>query len=89
MSTSILMKKMEKHWAAKNVPLEIKAVGLSEYNDVAPNFDIIMVGPQVSYRLKSIKEDTKMPAEAINSTDYALGNCEKIYKLAEKLYAQK
>lgn len=34
MSTSILMKKMEKYWKENGEALNIKAVGLSEYQDV-------------------------------------------------------
>lgn len=89
MSTSILMKKMEAYWESKGVELEIQAVGLSEYPDVASQYDIIMVGPQVNYRLKEIKENTGLPCDAIPSFDYAVGNCENIMKLAEKLYSQK
>ena len=57
MSTSILMKKMETYWQEQGEELTIKAVGLSEYQDVYQDFNIIMVGPQVSYRLKEIKEN--------------------------------
>lgn len=89
MSTSMLMKKMEAYWKQKGVELTIRAVGLSEYPEVYNDFDIIMAGPQVSYRLKEIKDNTGLPCEAIQSMDYALGNCENIMKLAEKLYSQK
>lgn len=89
MSTSILMKKMEKYWDEQGEELEIKAVGLAEYQDVYKDFDIILVGPQVSYRLKGIKEDTGYPCEAIPSLDYAIADCPKIMKLAQKLYAEK
>lgn len=89
MSTSILMKKMEAYWAEQGQELEIKAVGLSEYGDVYQNFDIIMVGPQVSYRLNGIKEDTKLLCAAIPSFDYAVANCPNIMKLAKQLYEEK
>ena len=89
MSTSILMKKMEKYWDEKGVDLTIQAVGLSEYPDVYQDYDIIMTGPQISYRLKEIRENTGLPCEAIQSFDYAVGNCDNIMKLAEKLYSQK
>ncbi|WP_248621444.1 PTS sugar transporter subunit IIB [Enterococcus cecorum] len=89
MSTGILMKKMEKYWSDKGIGLNIKAVGLSEYQDIYQNFDIVMVGPQVSYRLKEIKENTQLPCEAIQSFDYAVANCDNIMKLAEKLYSEK
>lgn len=89
MSTSILMKKMEKYWKEQGEELTIKAVGLGEYQDVFQDFDIVMVGPQVSYRLKDIKENTGLPCEAIQSFDYAIANCPNIIKLAKKLYAEK
>lgn len=89
MSTSILMKKMETYWKEKGHALDIKAVGLSEYQDVFQKFDIVMVGPQVSYRLKEIKENTGLPTAAIPSFDYAIANSPNIMKLADKLYAEK
>lgn len=89
MSTSILMKKMEEYWKEAGEELEIKAVGLGEYQDVFTNFDIVLVGPQVSYRLKEIKENTLLPCDAIPSFDYAIANCPNIMKLARKLYAEK
>jgi cellobiose PTS system EIIB component len=89
MSTSMLMKKMETFWKETEEELEIKAVGLGEYQDVYQNYDIVMVGPQVSYRIKEIKEITGMPCDAIPSFDYAVANCPNIMNLAKKLYAEK
>lgn len=89
MSTGLLMKKMENYWKEQGEELEITACGLSEYPDVYKNYEIIMVGPQVSYRLKEIKETTGYPCETIPSFDYAVANCPNIMKLAKKLYAQK
>ncbi|MGN1406702.1 MAG: PTS sugar transporter subunit IIB [Erysipelotrichaceae bacterium] len=89
MSTGLLMKKMEAYWAEQGEELTINAVGLSEYQDVYKDYDIVMVGPQVSYRLKEIKETTGLPADTIPSFDYAVANCPNIMKLAKKLMAQK
>lgn len=87
-STSILMKKMEAYWKEKNVELIIKAAGMGEYLDVVEEFDIIMVGPQISYRLDDIIEDTNKPCSVIASVDYAIANCANIMKLAEELYSR-
>ena len=57
--------------------------------DVYKDYDIVMVGPQVSYRLNEVKETTGLPCDTIASFDYAVANCPNIMKLAEKLYAQK
>lgn len=89
MSTGLLMKKMEKYWEEKGEENSINAVGLSEYMDVYKDYDIIMTGPQVSYRLNQIKQNTGLPTEGIPSFDYAVGNCANIMKIANKLYAQK
>jgi PTS system cellobiose-specific IIB component len=89
MSTSILMKKMESFWKEAGEELDIKAVGLAEYQDVYQNYDIVLMGPQVSYRLKEVKENTGLPCSAIQSFDYAVANCANIMKLAQKLYAEK
>ncbi|QCX34288.1 PTS sugar transporter subunit IIB [Caloramator sp. E03] len=89
MSTSILMKKMESYWKEAGEELEIKAVGLGEYQDVYQNYDIVLVGPQVSYRLNEIKENTGLPCAAIQSFDYAVANCPNIMKLAKKLFEEK
>lgn len=78
-----------KYWEEKGEDNSINAVGLSEYMDVYKDYDIIMTGPQVSYRLNQIKQDTGLPTEGIPSFDYAVGNCANIMKIANKLYAQK
>lgn len=89
MSTGLLMNKMKVYWAQQGKELTINAVGLGEYEDVYKDYDIIMVGPQVGYRLAQIKADTGLPCDIIPSFDYAIANCPNIMKLAEKLYAQK
>ena len=89
MSTSILMKKMESYWQEHGEELQIEAVGLGAYQDVFQNYDIVMVGPQVSYRLDEIKENTGLPCAPIESFDYAVANCDNIMKLAKKLYDEK
>jgi PTS system cellobiose-specific IIB component len=85
MSTSILMKKMEKYWAEKKIPLSIEAVGIADYEEICGEYEMILVGPQVGYRLGEIKQHSGKPCAVINSTDYALGNCDAILKLAYSL----
>ena len=84
-STGLLMKKMEKYWAEQGEELVIDAVGLTAYQEVYKNFDIILLGPQVSYRLKEVQSTTGLPAAAIPSYDYAVGNGPNIMKLAKNL----
>ncbi|MBR3840990.1 MAG: PTS sugar transporter subunit IIB [Erysipelotrichales bacterium] len=88
MSTGLLMRKMEAYWAEQGQELEITAVGMTEYEEVYKNYDIILVGPQIGYRMAQIKADTNKPCDIIPSLDYAVANCPNIMKLAQKLYAQ-
>ncbi len=83
------MKKMKTYWAEQGEELEITAVGLSEYRDVYNEYEIVLVGPQVRYKLDDIKKDTGLPADVVNSTDYALANCPNIMKQAKALMAQR
>ena len=50
MSTGILMRKMEKYAEEQGISLKIEAVGMSAYEDVYKNYDVILLGPQVSYK---------------------------------------
>lgn len=86
MSTGVLMRKMIRYWKEIGEPLEVFACGLADYREQDKPYDLVLVGPQVAYRLAQISEDVKVPCAAINSTDYALGDCEKIYQQACALY---
>ncbi len=86
MSTGILMKKMQKYAADNGTELLIEAVGMSAYEDVCKNYDVILLGPQVSYKKAEIEELTHMPIAVIAAYDYAIGNVENIMKQVEALY---
>lgn len=88
MSTGLLMKKMEAYWKEQGEELTINAVGLAEYRDVYEEYDIVLVGPQVRYKLDDIKKDTGLPADVVNSLDYAVANCPNIMKQVKKLLGQ-
>lgn len=85
MSTGLLMKKMQTYWEEQGVELSIDAVGIAEYKDVYQNYDCILVGPQVRYKLDDIKKDTGLPADVVNSLDYAVANCPNIMKQVKAL----
>lgn len=86
MSTSLLMKKMEKYAKEKGIALKIQAVGMSDYEDVYKEYDVILLGPQVSYKKAEITDTTKMPLAVIAAYDYAIGNAENIFKQVDVLY---
>lgn len=84
-STSIVMKKMENYAADNGIDLEVKAYAFEEYEDRAADYDVILLGPQISYRLDTVKSTVTKPADTIAPMDYALGDAAKIIAQAQKL----
>lgn len=80
------MKKMVKYASEKEFRLQIAAVGISAYEEVCKNYDVILLGPQVSYKKAEIEEVTKMPIAVISAYDYAVGNVDNIMKQIDELY---
>lgn len=87
MSTSILMKKLEKYAAEKGIDFEIAATGVSSYKEVCKNYDCILMGPQISYQKDSVAAGSGMPVAVIPPADYGIGRCENIFKLIDGLLA--
>ncbi len=85
MSTSVLMKKMEKWCAEKGEDLTIRAVGTNTYESVWKDYDCILTGPQIAYKLNEIKAEVGIPVAQIPSMDYALGNSANVMKLAHDI----
>lgn len=85
LSTSILMSKMEKWGKLNQVDLQVKAVAMSEFSDIYMDYDCILIGPQISYRLHEICDTAKgKPVRKINPSDYGLGNVDNIMKQVEE-----
>ncbi|MCH3943770.1 MAG: PTS sugar transporter subunit IIB [Atopobiaceae bacterium] len=81
MSTSMLMKKM-KSYAEKNgiADFKIAARGADEV-DAGGDYDIVLLGPQISYRKDSIKKVVgAILVDVIPMRDYGRGNCESIFR---------
>ena len=84
-STSILMKKMKKYAEDNRIELEIIAKGMNDYDEYYAQFDVILLGPQISYKQKEIEELSKKPVAVIAPYDYAVGNVENIFKLVDSV----
>jgi PTS system cellobiose-specific IIB component len=81
MSTSLLVSKMRKAAEARGLEYEIAAHPLSEANVYAPESDIILLGPQVAYKLKATQAQfPDKVIETINMQDYGMMNGEKVIK---------
>lgn len=87
MSTGILMKKLIKFANEKGTELQMEAVGMSSYEDVVEEYDVVLLGPQVSYKKDEICQIVKKPIAVIAPYDYAIGNAENIMKQIDELYS--
>ena len=67
-STSILMKKMKTYAEEKGFELEIVAKGINDYDEIGSQFDMILLGPQISYKQQEIKEISQKPVAVIFSS---------------------
>lgn len=89
MSTSLLVTRMEKAAEERGLECKIWAVSetqlLTEYtNDPA---DVILVGPQVRFRLNGIKEQVKnaIPVDVIDMRTYGMMDGVKVLEQALKM----
>ena len=86
LSTGILMNKMNQWAKQNNEDLEVKAIPIDDYLSVYKDYDVLLVGPQMRYKIKDVqKAVTDRPSAVINPSDYALGNVENIIKEIKKM----
>ena len=85
MSTSILMNKMKKHAEDNGIELEISATSVESAAEVSANYDVILMGPQVSYQLNTVKQGSGKPTAVIPAQDYGMGNAANVLALAQSL----
>ncbi len=85
LSTSILMKKMQKYCESIGEELKIEAVPVNHVEGYQQDYDCVLIGPQVSYRIDDLKKKLTIPVAGIPSLDYAVGNAENVMKLAHKI----
>lgn len=85
MSTGILMKKMTKWGDEKGRPINVKAYGILGFESEVDQYDVLLIGPQISYKLNDIKNSVDKPVAQIASFDYAIGNVDNIMKSVDEL----
>ncbi|RVU97758.1 PTS sugar transporter subunit IIB [Coriobacteriales bacterium OH1046] len=79
MSTSLLVQKMRKEAAARNLNVEIDARPLNKALEVIDEFDILLLGPQISYAKKDAQAAAgDKPVLVISMADYGRMNAKKI-----------
>lgn len=94
MSTSLLVSKMQKAAAARNLEADIFAVSASEVDGMLAkkNIDVLLLGPQVRYMKAQFEKKLQgknIPVDSINMQDYGLMNGAKVLEDALKLMEHK
>lgn len=87
MSTSLLVQKMQKEAAGRDLDVEIEAHPLNEAHDHLSDADIVLLGPQIGYTKGDFEADlagTDTPVEVIPMVDYGRMNASKIIDSAMK-----
>lgn len=91
MSTSLLVEKLKEEGKKQNLELEVDAVPFDKVVLYADDTDILLLGPQVRYLVTKFKDQfgDKIPViKAMNMSDYALLNADKILAEAMAEYEQ-
>lgn len=86
-STSLLVTKMKKAAREKGIEAEIWAVDYSSVGDRIGTFDVLLLGPQISYALDEIKEAVNgaAPVALIRQLDYGRCNGAAVLEYALEL----
>lgn len=90
LSSSIVKKKMKQYGETVGEEIVVNAVGTNEIEaELAQGgYQVLLYAPQVRNRANEIKgyaEKAGIPCDAMAPQDYAISNCEHIYKQVKKL----
>lgn len=89
MSTSILVRNMQKAAQELGVDCSIEAKSLTQAKKELDDADVILLGPQIGYELKTVKELAgKTPSQVIDMKDYGAMDGKKVLRTAYKLMKQ-
>lgn len=81
MSTSMLVNKMRKSAEERNITAQINAVPESELKNNLEGLDVILIGPQVRYLEKKIREQADpigIKVDVINQMAYGMMQGDKV-----------
>lgn len=88
MSTSILVSKMKAAAEQQGKDCKIWAISVSDIINNMRDADVVLLGPQVKFKLNEVKEKVKVcniPVDVIPMTDYGMCNGVNVLKFAEEL----
>ncbi len=85
MSTSALVKRMQDAAREQGIDADIHAESVEDVSKDLGNTQVLLLGPQVRYRLKEIQDicgPKGIPVAVINSLDYGMMDGKKVLKSA-------
>ncbi|QMB04087.1 PTS sugar transporter subunit IIB [Citrobacter freundii] len=88
MSTSMLVRKMVEEAETRGLPVKIDAYGVAEFDTQLPNYQVVLLGPQVKYMLTTLSEKAAtqgVPVKAIDMMDYGMQRGDKVLDYALSL----
>lgn len=89
MSTSLVVQKMKKEILRQGKDYEVFATGASEAMQIANDWDVLLIGPQVRNELERFSSKFPgKPAEVIPPMFYGRQDGKAIVKLAEELVSK-
>lgn len=83
MSTSLMVTQMNLAAVSMEIDVKIRAVPESSFDEYAADTNILLLGPQVGYKLNKMKkkyEPQGIKVEVINGMDYGTMNGGKVLK---------
>lgn len=89
-STSIVVQKMQKFAAIKNIDVMIEAIPTAEAINRTEGWDVILLGPQVKFYLENYKNIVKgtIPVGVIETRMYGTANGQAVLEQALKLISE-
>lgn len=90
MSTGMLVERMKEYALSEGKDYKIWAVDQNSVESEIGNFDVLLMGPQISYLLSDVKEivGEEIPVEVIAPVDYGRMNGAAVVKKAEQLISR-
>lgn len=88
MSTSMLVRKMRAVAEERNMAVEIDAFGVSEFDSQFPNYQVVLLGPQVKYMLEMLSGKAAahgIVVQPIDMMDYGMQRGDKVLDYALSL----
>ncbi|EOC0207682.1 PTS sugar transporter subunit IIB [Cronobacter dublinensis] len=88
MSTSLLVRKMVDAAQERDLPVQIEAWGVAEFDAQFPKYQVVLLGPQVKYMLPTLSQKAAahgIPVQAIDMMDYGMQRGDKVLDYALSL----